>query len=192
MIQDQYFKDNIYSHNLTFNNIENYKCKYGCCNIIIDKKIKREPLEYILDKKITNKAGICIVDNNNRILIVQSYNNYWGIPKGSVNQNESFLDAAIRETYEETGIKIPKYLLKKADVKYINLYDENLLYCIYFVRLSNTRNFSSLSNEITGQGWINTNCIFNKSKSICKINLVTKRILKNYKKMLVLNKNFIK
>lgn len=32
-------------------------------------------------------------------------NGHWGIPKGEVEENEAFLDAAIREFQEETGIE---------------------------------------------------------------------------------------
>lgn len=30
---------------------------------------------------------------------------YWGIPKGEIEQQEQYLDAAVREFYEETGIR---------------------------------------------------------------------------------------
>lgn len=36
----------------------------------------------------------------------------WGIPKGGIEEGESKIDAAIRETREELGIKVPNKLVK--------------------------------------------------------------------------------
>jgi ADP-ribose pyrophosphatase YjhB (NUDIX family) len=54
-------------------------------------------------------AGLLIVQQN-RILLGHPTNAPWygtyTIPKGKVEEDESLIDAAIRETYEEIGIKI--------------------------------------------------------------------------------------
>lgn len=55
-------------------------------------------------------AGIAIIYDG-RILLVHPTNGSWvkpimGIPKGKINQGEEVMAAAIRETFEETGIKI--------------------------------------------------------------------------------------
>lgn len=51
--------------------------------------------------------GAILVDPEmEHVLLVQSYfskGNNWGFPKGKINQNEPPRDAAIRETFEETG-----------------------------------------------------------------------------------------
>ena len=36
----------------------------------------------------------------------------WGIPKGGIEEGESTIDAAIRETREELGINVNKKLIK--------------------------------------------------------------------------------
>jgi len=54
-------------------------------------------------------AGIFIINNKDEILLshaTHSPNKYWGIPKGMVDKDESYLDAAVREVEEETSIKI--------------------------------------------------------------------------------------
>ena len=54
-------------------------------------------------------SGILIIDKDNRILICHPTNhpkNVWSIPKGKVNDGESIMDAAIRETFEETNINL--------------------------------------------------------------------------------------
>jgi 8-oxo-dGTP pyrophosphatase MutT (NUDIX family) len=55
-------------------------------------------------------AGIAIIWGT-KILLIHPTNSSWqkrtiGIPKGGIDPGESPLDAAIRETFEETGIQI--------------------------------------------------------------------------------------
>ena len=57
-------------------------------------------------KKIS--AGT-IIKLNNSILLGHSTNNaHWDIPKGMIEHNESPIDTAIRETFEETNIQLNK------------------------------------------------------------------------------------
>lgn len=63
-------------------------------------------------------AGIAIVWAG-KILLVHPTNSSWqkrtiGIPKGGIDPGESEIDAAIRETFEETGIRVPKEMLDPA------------------------------------------------------------------------------
>jgi 8-oxo-dGTP pyrophosphatase MutT (NUDIX family) len=50
-------------------------------------------------------AGVIVIRNDN-ILLVQSYGDKYGFPKGSLDANESYLHAAERELFEETGMRI--------------------------------------------------------------------------------------
>lgn len=54
------------------------------------------------------KGAACLVtDNSNRVLLVQSYlTNKLSLPGGYIGQGETEIEAAIRETYEETGILV--------------------------------------------------------------------------------------
>lgn len=61
-------------------------------------------------------AGLLVTYRGQMLLVQQRYDNnkkYFSIPKGGVFVNECYLDAAIRETTEETGITVDK--------KYIDL-----------------------------------------------------------------------
>lgn len=59
--------------------------------------------------KIVISAGFLIKSTNDKYLIVKPTGGTtkgWGIPKGKRDPGELILDAAIRETYEETGLKV--------------------------------------------------------------------------------------
>ena len=54
-------------------------------------------------------SGIFIIRKDNKLLIAHPTNhdpNFWSIPKGKVEDNETFLEAALRETFEETNVKL--------------------------------------------------------------------------------------
>jgi 8-oxo-dGTP pyrophosphatase MutT (NUDIX family) len=62
-------------------------------------------------------AGILIIYNN-KLLLIHPTNSSWhgsyGFPKGRLDNSESPLDAAIRETEEEVGITIPVKMINKS------------------------------------------------------------------------------
>ena len=64
-----------------------------------------------------SKAGavlLLVEDTNIYILLVLGRAaNKWGIPKGSIEQDETLEDAANREVFEETGITIDEYEHKR-------------------------------------------------------------------------------
>lgn len=57
---------------------------------------------------MVTKAGTIIIeqDSSQTLLILDRRSGLWGFPKGAIEQNENVCQAAIRETYEETGIKL--------------------------------------------------------------------------------------
>ena len=68
--------------------------------------------------KTKQSAGLAIIYDG-MILLGHTTNRGWygsyGIPKGGIEKGESKLDAAIRETREEVGIKVPKNLIDKTE-----------------------------------------------------------------------------
>ena len=72
-----------------------------------------------MDKKIS----VFIVSQNKKILLLKTNSkmyekSYWSIVNGGVDKIESFEDAAIRETLEETGLKIKKLVYSGYSSKY--------------------------------------------------------------------------
>jgi 8-oxo-dGTP pyrophosphatase MutT (NUDIX family) len=62
-------------------------------------------------------AGIAIIYDN-KILLAHptgQKDTMWGIPKGKIEEGESYLQTAIRETEEEIGIQVNPMLLFKKD-----------------------------------------------------------------------------
>lgn len=58
-------------------------------------------------------AGVLLFNENNELLVVRPcYKDYWSIPGGVVDENESPRNACIREAKEEIGleISIPRFL----------------------------------------------------------------------------------
>lgn len=63
------------------------------------------------EEKREETCGLFLVDRHNRILICHPTgrkNKIWSIPKGTKEEGEDDLDAALRETWEETNITINK------------------------------------------------------------------------------------
>jgi len=62
-------------------------------------------------------AGIIITDGQNILLGHSTGNEYWDIPKGEVDDNETFIETAIRETYEEFGL-----IFREKDLKDLGVF----------------------------------------------------------------------
>ena len=69
-------------------------------------------------------CGIYLINKNDKLLITHpTYHpdfGSWSIPKGVPNTDEAFLDAAVRETLEETGIDLSQMILN-SNIKIITL-----------------------------------------------------------------------
>lgn len=50
-------------------------------------------------------AGGIIVGPEGKIVLVEQHANSWSFPKGGIEEGETELEAAVREIYEETGLK---------------------------------------------------------------------------------------
>ena len=71
-----------------------------------------------MEVKTKYSAGLAIIYKGQILLghtTGRKWTNSFGIPKGGIDEGESKLDAAIRETYEEVGIKIPRKLIDNTE-----------------------------------------------------------------------------
>ena len=64
------------------------------------------------EMKYSKIAAAVLVNEDGKILIMKRspkrkrHSAYWGLPAGVINENESLEEAAKREVFEETGIKV--------------------------------------------------------------------------------------
>ena len=82
-------------------------------------------------------AGIVVIQDNKMLLVHPTNSPWWGtysIPKGGTDKKEDLLDAAIRETEEECGIKIKKKHIDRQLDGVINYTDEkgNIYKKVYY------------------------------------------------------------
>ena len=57
--------------------------------------------------KYVDCSGGIIINNKDEVAIVNQNYDSWSLPKGHIDKGETIMEAAIREIYEETGIKNP-------------------------------------------------------------------------------------
>lgn len=119
----------------------------------------------INEAKVHQSAGIIpFIRENNEIKLLLLKNNYgWGFPKGHLEENEKALEAAFRETREETGLKIKKVLpgfkhiskyLVKVDYEAGEKLDKpEMKFVLYFLGESPTKNVK-LSFEHSAYKWV--------------------------------------
>ena len=53
----------------------------------------------------TLTAGGIVLNKKGQVLVVNQNNNSWSLPKGHIDEGEEKLEAAVREIYEESGIR---------------------------------------------------------------------------------------
>ena len=73
-------------------------------------------------------VGIILLNKDNKVFVAKRLDNphnYWQMPQGGVDGNEKFLDAALRELEEETGVKnvdLITFMFSKAKI-FINAFN---------------------------------------------------------------------
>lgn len=88
-------------------------------------------------------AGLAITYNSKILLGHTSGRGWWGsygIPKGRIEIGEDRISAAIRETYEEVGIKVPRKLINPHEHTFVvtsrkHKYNKTVYY--YHVKIDN-------------------------------------------------------
>ena len=164
-------------------NIVCLSCKPNGCGICNLQKLKHfENSTNHGHFKNQRKAGIVLFNNNtNKILIVQSRGNLWGLPKGSCNNNETIIECASRELFEETGITITADEIAESKFKYKKSHFR-IGTCIYYYIERNIEESINLEevinekNDVSGIGWININCIKGMTPEL-KLNLHIRKAL---------------
>jgi 8-oxo-dGTP pyrophosphatase MutT (NUDIX family) len=112
------------------------------------------------------KAGVLVLCQD-QILLTQSYNNFWGIPKGQIEPfDQSIKQCAERELREETGLVVD---LEEKDLHSV-LMGNCYIYKLCLPDKVDTFELEGLDS--TGIGWINLKCA-----SSLHLNVLTKKLL---------------
>ena len=128
-------------------------CKKGCCSLQIQPYKSNNTYK---NKNSYRKAGVFIYDpNKNKILLVQSKGNLWGLPKGSLNYGETERICAIREVKEETGLTITEENFSKAVV----IRNRAVYYYIETNECNVQVQTFIPNNDANAVGWINIDCL---------------------------------
>jgi len=168
--------------------MKTFVCKEGCCrmhttDIVIKPDISR--------KRYNKKAGVFITSKNvhskpyqynddDYVLLVQSYHNLWGIPKGTFEKGDENdpIRCALREVLEETGLQLQKKDLSR---EYI-IKNDNYFYYTNIKKVDDLPVIHNLPHfDVTSIGWFKVSCLkeFVKYK-IVKLNYYTKLCFTRY------------
>jgi len=78
-------------------------------------------------QKLDLSAGLVVIQDNKILLIhptKASWKNSFSIPKGHVESGEDLIDAAIRETSEETGVDASDFAIENPTPQFIDYTDK--------------------------------------------------------------------
>jgi 8-oxo-dGTP pyrophosphatase MutT (NUDIX family) len=115
--------------------------------------------------------GTIIVSPNNKILLIKGRKSgKWSFPKGHSEPNETELESALRETYEETGLKLHHNFKKRIQLS-------TGIYFLYYVSERECKPIDTA--EVIDIAWVSSN-----SMKQMKVNIDINTFLRSYLKQL--------
>ena len=136
--------------------MEILKCNHNCCQLTFTNYNSNTSYETNKHQYINKKAGVFIFDpTEEKVLLVQSRGNLWGLPKGTLQKNENNKDCAIREVKEETGL-----ILFPNDLHIsVNIHNTAVYYYLEKSVCKVSIQSSIKNNDANGIGWIKFSCL---------------------------------
>lgn len=129
------------------------ECQWMRTNYIVKDFKKGVSLKRGAPRK---RAGVFLYNPaENKVLVVQVFNEFTGIPKGGQEDGETTVQTALRELEEEAGIKLPCL-----DEENKVVFDRT---CTYYIVETDTCLPTKLhkfdGNDVTGVGWVHPKCL---------------------------------
>ncbi len=95
----------------------------------------------------------CIILNEDKVLLVKHNVGHWGFPKGHMEENETELQTAIRETKEETNLDVEV----QEEKRYVDEYyssEDTFKQVVYFLATCKNMNVKKQEAEIAQIEWV--------------------------------------
>jgi ADP-ribose pyrophosphatase YjhB (NUDIX family) len=135
--------------------METFLCQDGCCTLKIKPYVAQD-LQYENFHVRRKKSGVFICDpKTNKVLIVQSRGHLWGPPKGTMEDNETDAQCAVREVMEETGLDISKESLTTS----FAVYNKATYFYLEMNECDVSVQEKDPTNDANGIGWIKIECL---------------------------------
>lgn len=90
-----------------------------------------------MELKKEKSCGCIIIENNKILLVYEKRRNFWGLPKGHVEEGESELETAKREVKEEVGLDVEISTIKRYTLNYIIKEEIDKTSVFYFAKPKN-------------------------------------------------------
>lgn len=115
------------------------------------EKIRKINGKYMELRK--EKSCGCIIFKDNKVLLVYEKNrNFWGFPKGHVENNETEIETALREVKEEVGLDVEIDATKRYTLNYIIKDEIDKTTVLYLAKAKND-NILMQDSEIENVKW---------------------------------------
>ena len=113
-----------------------------------------------MKKKTEKSCGTIVVNDNYQILLVKHNKGHYGFPKGHMENKETEIETAIRETKEETNIDVTIDETKRYVIEYDVLPDIKKQ-VVYFIGYPNSNNIIPQTKEVSEVLWVNIDEVSN-------------------------------
>ena len=108
------------------------------------------------------KSCGCIILKNKKVLLVYEKNrNFWGFPKGHMENGETEVETALREVKEEVGLDVEIYKERRYTLNYI-IRDEIDKTTVLYIAKAKNDEIIMQENEIENIRW----CSFEEALNI--------------------------
>ena len=122
--------------------------------------------------KEEKSCGCIIIENNKVLLVYEKGRNFWGFPKGHVEENETEIQTAIREVKEEVNLDVKINENKRYVMNYLIGEDINKTTVLYLAEKTGGT-LKKQEDEIGDAKWCNFDealelLTFDNSKKVLK------------------------
>ena len=111
-----------------------------------------------MELKKEKSCGCIIIKNNQVLLVYEKNRNFWGFPKGHMEEGENEIETALREVKEEVGLDVEINSNKKYTLNYIINNEIDKTTVLYIAKPIN-ENIVMQESEIENIKW----CDFNEA-----------------------------